>query len=149
MAHCVHYATVTQGLLKTKSEAQKANQAWSSSFHESKQADQFTDENNQAVMLHSKTTVPEYTADWKEKCKLGAKKNCHVGFPWPGNTDTAGFEKVNKDGMAYNCFINNKLNDVWIPKLRNAMKKRQDQFVSLSAEAFKMKKIKKKHPTYK
>lgn len=150
MTHYVHYATVTQGLLQTKSEAQKAGKPWSPSFHESKLADKITNEKTQAVMLHSKTTVPEYTTDWKERCTLGAKNShgegCRIGFPWPGNTNTIGSEKANEDGMAYNCFTNTKLNEVWIPKLRDAMKKRQDKVSSLPADAFKVKKIKQKDP---
>lgn len=150
MTHYVHYATVTQGLLQTKSEALKAGRSWSPSFHESRTADRITDEVNQAVMLHSKTTVPEYTTDWKGRCKLGAKtkhgENCRVGFPWPGNTNTIGAEKANGEGFAYNCFTNQKLNEEWIPKLRSAMKKREDRVANLPPDAFKPKKVKKRDP---
>ena len=150
MTHYVHYATVTQGLLQTKDEALKAGRQWSPSFHESKTVDRVTDEKNQAVMLHSKTTVPEYTTDWSDRCKYGAKnkqgENCRVGLPWPGNTNTIGAEKFDENGLAYNCFTNQKLNEVWIPKLRSAMKNRDDRVAKLPSDAFKPKKVKQKDP---
>ena len=126
-AHYVHYATVTGGLIQTKEEAKKLNQPWYMHFRETASADQFTDEINQAVMLHTKTTVPEYTTDWQVRCKEGVNaghgKNCRVGFPWPNNNDQ-GPETATPDGFGYNCFTNEKLNDFWIPKLRDAIEKR-------------------------
>ena len=127
-AHYVHYATVTAGLLQTKEEARKENgRAWDQHFRESRQVDRFTDETNQAVMLHTKTTVPEYTTEWKTRGKEGFKpahgQNCRVGFPWPDNNDNSP-EKATADGYGYNCFTNKKLSDFWIPKLRDAIERR-------------------------
>ena len=151
MTHYVHYATVTEGILQTKDEASVDGKSWTPSFRESSKEDRVTDEINQAVMLHSKTTVPEYTTDWKKRCKLGAKnsegENCRVGFPWPGNTNTIGSKKENEEGFAHNCFTNEKLNSVWIPKLRTSMKNREVRVASLPADAFKKKKkVKPKDP---
>ena len=147
MTHYVHYATVTQGLLQTKDAAHKAGAYWSPSFHESRKADRFTDEINQAVMLHSKTTVPEYTVDWQMRCKLGAKngygEGCRVGFPWPDN-NAEGSEKADADGFGYNCYTNQKLNTYWIPKLRDAIEKRNTRVASLPADGFKVTKKNKK-----
>ncbi|KAL7537252.1 hypothetical protein ACHAXR_010984 [Thalassiosira sp. AJA248-18] len=123
-AHYVHYATVTGGLLETK---EKASHDWHTHFRESRSTDKFTDEIRQAVMLHTKTTVPEYTTEWKTRCKAGFKpahgQNCRVGFPWPQN-DEKSLEKATPDGFGYNCFTNEKLNLFWIPKLRDAIEKR-------------------------
>ncbi len=92
--------------------------------------DKLTDEVNQAVMLHSKSVVPEYTTEWKERCKEGYVpthgKKCRVGFPWPHNNEK-GPKKSTNDGFGYNCFTNEKLSEFWIPKLRDAMKKRHVQ----------------------
>ena len=126
-AHYVHYATVTGGLLQTKDEAKKKGEPWYMHFRETRKTDQFTDELNQAVMLHTKTTVPEYTTEWQTRCKEGVNaghgKNCRVGFPWPQNNDNNP-QKATPDGMGYNCFTNEKLNKYWIPKLRDAIEKR-------------------------
>mmetsp|Transcript_10201 Transcript_10201/g.21894 ORF Transcript_10201/g.21894 Transcript_10201/m.21894 type:complete len:930 (-) Transcript_10201:193-2982(-) len=128
LTHYVHYATVTKGLMTTKEEAKKMGKSWYMTFHESRSADQITDEINQAVMLHSKTTVPEYTKDWKRRCavdfKPGHSENCRVGFPWPRNDDKSTV-KATSDGFGYNCYQNEKLNEVWLPKLRSAMERRQ------------------------
>jgi hypothetical protein len=118
---------VTAGLLQTKDEAKHLNQNWFRSFHESNMIDKSTDEINQAVMLHSKSVVPEYTTKWKKRCEEGFKpghgENCRIGFPWPHNNERNP-ETATTDGFGYNCFTNEKLNDFWIPKLRDAMKKR-------------------------
>jgi len=127
-AHYVHYATVTAGLLQTKAEAHKTGKDWYMHFRESKSNDKFTDEIHQAVMLHTKTTVPEYTTDWKTRCKVDFKpahgQNCRVGFPWPQNNKDS-LVKATSDGFGYNCFTNKKLTDFWIPKLIDAIEKRQ------------------------
>lgn len=129
-AHYVHYATVTAGLLRTKEEAKKMNEDWYMHFRESRATDKFTDEIKQAVMLHTKTTVPEYTTEWKTRCKAGYKpahgQNCRVGFPWPQNNERSP-EKATIDGYGYNCFTNEKLNDFWIPKLHDAIAKRSER----------------------
>jgi len=126
-AHYVHYATVTGKLLQTKEEAKKRNENWAMWFHESRARDMFTDEIHQAVMLHTKTTVPEYTTDWKTRCEAGHTPahggKCRVGFPWPENNEN-GQERATSEGFAYNCFTNEKLRNFWIPKLRDAMRAR-------------------------
>ena len=103
-------------------------------FRETRTTDAFTDEVYHAVMLHSKTTVPEYTTDWRTRCKAGHKpahgKNCRVGFPWPQNNDR-GSEKATSDGYGYNCFTNEKLTNYWLPKLRDAMKSRETRIEHL------------------
>ena len=129
-AHYVHYATVTGGLLQTMEEAKQKNEHWYQHFRESRLSDHTTDELNQAVMLHTKTTVPEYTTDWKTRCKEGYKpahgQNCRVGFPWPQNNERSS-EKGTPDGMGYNCFTNEKLSNFWIPKLHERIQKRNDR----------------------
>lgn len=126
-AHYVHYATVTGGTLRTKEEAKKLNEGWNQHFRESRATDRVTDEIRQAVMLHTKTTVPEYTTDWKTRCKASTKtahgKDCRVGFPWPQN-DATSHSKATADGFGHNCFTNEKLANFWIPQLRDAIEKR-------------------------
>mmetsp|Transcript_17949 Transcript_17949/g.32592 ORF Transcript_17949/g.32592 Transcript_17949/m.32592 type:complete len:889 (+) Transcript_17949:72-2738(+) len=133
-AHYVHYATVTGGLLQTKEEAKKMNKDWYMHFRETREDDKFTDETRQAVMLHTKTTVPEYTTDWKTRCKASHKpahgQNCRIGFPWPQNNEKS-LDKATSDGFGYNCFTNEKLADFWIPKLRDAIEKRNTRIEHL------------------
>ena len=127
-AHYVHYSTVTAGLLETQEDAKKYKHAWHQHFRESHAVDKFTDEINQAVMLHTKTTVPEYTNEWETICKEGYIKpkhghDCRVGYPWPQNNEHNP-EKATADGFKYNCFTNEKLTNFWIPKLREAIERR-------------------------
>lgn len=130
LAHYVHYATVTQGLVETLEEAKKSNHPWAMHFRESREADRITDESHQAIMMHTKTTVPEYTTEWKKRCELGFKpphgQDCRVGFPWPSNNDR-GSDRAIPSGQGYNCFTNEKMSTHWLPKLRDAMEKRKSR----------------------
>lgn len=130
LAHYVHYATVTQGLVETLEEAKKSNHPWAMHFRESREADRITDESHQAIMMHTKTTVPEYTTEWKKRCMFGFKpphgQDCRVGFPWPSNNDQ-GSDRAIPSGQGYNCFTNEKMTTHWLPKLRDAMKKRKSR----------------------
>ena len=129
LAHYVHYATVTKGLVETMKEAKEANHLWDMHFRESRTVDKTTDERDQAVMLHTKTVVPEYTTQWKKRCKIGFKpphgEDCRIGFPWPSNSDKSKNNST-PEGYGYNCFTNEKLSKQWLPKLRDAMKRRND-----------------------
>ena len=77
--------------------------------------------------MQSRSSAVCEVLDWQVRCKEGVNaghgKNCRVGFPWPNNNDQ-GPETATPDGFGYNCFTNEKLNDFWIPKLRDAIEKR-------------------------
>jgi len=118
--HFVHYSTVTQGITRTF----KDQSGWTRSYHESSQSERITDEVNEAVMLHTKTTSTEQTSRWKMRCHHDFEKKwrgCNVGFPWPDGVEEQGDLSHDEDGMKYNCFQNKRITDYWVPKLREAM----------------------------
>ena len=69
-------------------------------------------------------------------------QGCFIAFPWPqnnNNNNSSSSTSRNKDGvvqksvedtydhetgMEYNCYINQRLDTYWIPKLRQALQER-------------------------
>mmetsp|Transcript_7245 Transcript_7245/g.10376 ORF Transcript_7245/g.10376 Transcript_7245/m.10376 type:complete len:967 (+) Transcript_7245:49-2949(+) len=131
LSHFVHYATVTKGIAATYAETMSdKSRRFRFSFTEDNTIERFTDENNEAVMLHTKTSLPLDTFNYKINCKVGFvetwKDKCRVGFTYPNNIEAKG--TGNEEGFEYNCFSNEKLTNFWIPKLREAIYKRSCNF---------------------
>lgn len=80
---------------------------------------------NEATMLHTKSKVAHNTLNWKSSCKIPhqGEHGCSLGIPYPIGADPKK-EKFDKDGWAYNCFINEKIETYWWPRLVEAIKAR-------------------------
>jgi hypothetical protein len=64
-----------------------------------------------------------------EACHVNYTKKwqgCFVGFPWPEGVVKAGEASYDRRGLMYNCFINEKIENYWVPKLRDALRKRRE-----------------------
>ena len=123
--HYVHYSTVTQGLMV---QYKDQRQSWRSHYNEA--TERVTDEANEAIMLHTKTTTPEQTSRWSMRCHYKFEKKwrgCYVGFPWPGGMEDPLNKHRKEDGMECNCFVNERIEKNWIPRLRTAVEKRMEQ----------------------
>lgn len=124
--HYVHYSTVTNGYLETYEEATKRGNSWNRRYGEERPSEYTANEVKEIVMVHTKSLQRDMTAGYKSTCRFDyAKKwqGCWVAYPWPeGLKQTK--EAHDKDGMEYNCYINQKVDDVWVPKLREALARR-------------------------
>ncbi len=127
LSHFVHYSTITKEILKTYEETIAEKGRWNHRYYERKKSERFTNEIEEAVMVHTKTTVPGNTKGYKRVCKFGFvetwKDVCRVGFPIPNNKLDVNVPRP--DGYKHNCYTNEKLTNVLIPKLREALKKRK------------------------
>ena len=126
LSHFVHYSTITKGILQGYHEATELGRTWNLAYNEPISSERFTNETSEAVMLHSKTTDARDTKGWEKFCKLGFvggyNDKCRIGFPFPNN-----IQKVNSSnsaGFENNCWKNEKLTEYFLPKLKEAMKKR-------------------------
>lgn len=127
--HYVHYSTVTKGIMRTYEDLKEGQ--WKRMY--SDRTERVTDEANEAIMLHTKTTTPEQTSRWEKRCHYQFDKKwrgCYVGFVWPNGTEDLE-NNHNADGMMYNCFQNDRLETYWIPKLKEALTKRHALLSSL------------------
>ena len=59
-------------------------------------------------------------------------QKCRVGFPVP-NYDESKFGESDQDGMKYNCYSYEKVSDYYLPRLREAMKNRQERYENRKA----------------
>ncbi len=87
----------------------------------------FTDEETEGTMLHSKAIVQKETQNWKNAL-MNFPSNSKVGMEWPRGKgpDTDPDLRVTFEGEQYrpNCYPVEKIDDYWVPKLDEALKKR-------------------------
>ena len=121
--HYVHYSTVTVVSQMTEEETKRAGERWSHRYKE-RYLHEF-DELNEATMLHTKSKVAHNMVAWKHRCRQSTliEGHCHVGFPFPKGVKPES-KQVRGDGWAYNCFLNEKIESYWWPKLMDAIKRR-------------------------
>ena len=131
LSHYVHYSTITKGLVEPCADMEGRGQKCKHRWKERSPTERFSDERNEVVMIHSKTLVPRDSVDWRTRCKPdfveSHKVKCRVGWPVP-NYDANAHGEANEDGMKYNCYSYQKVSEVWVPRLREAMKKREENY---------------------
>lgn len=103
-------------------------QQWSRYFSEDPPSERKVDELHEAMMVHTKSLDPPQLQNWKNKCRFDFTKKflgCSVGFPWPKNTASETETYDPATGWQYNCFVNERVDDYWAPKLHKAMEARK------------------------
>jgi len=121
-SHFVHYATITKGLIETYREATEQGKDYDIQFKDDP-TEHFTDEVNDAVMLHTKSLESSDTMNYKSACKVNNTNKCRLGFPFPNNVKEEG-NLSDADGYEYNCYQIEKVSHYWGPLLRSTMEKR-------------------------
>jgi hypothetical protein len=127
--HFVHYSTVTKGVVTTYKESKEHGLDFHRQFREREPSEIVTDELTQAVMVHAKSISPGQTEDYKNRCRSDYKKKgkgCWVAYPVPNDGTGKEQHAHNDDGIEYNCHINTKVEHYWLPRLREALAKRQN-----------------------
>ncbi|KAL7546329.1 hypothetical protein ACHAWF_009669 [Thalassiosira exigua] len=129
-----HYSTVTVVSQMTEKETKSAGESWLHRYVE-RHVHEF-DEMEEATMLHTKTKVARNMLNWRSRCRstTPSEVNCHVGFPFPkdkadrvaAGEPVSKFQSVGKEGYGHNCFINQKIESYWWPKLVEAVKRRKE-----------------------
>ncbi|KAL9180182.1 hypothetical protein ACHAXT_008152 [Thalassiosira profunda] len=131
--HYVHYSTITVVSQMTEKQTKASKESWLHRYVE-RHVHEF-DESKEATMLHTKTKVSRNVQNWKNRCKTSSlsETTCHVGFPFPtekarqltaDRTANVGI-RIGEHGYGYNCFVNEKIEDYWWPKLVEAVKERK------------------------
>uniref|UniRef100_A0A7S1B641 Uncharacterized protein n=2 Tax=Corethron hystrix TaxID=216773 RepID=A0A7S1B641_9STRA len=126
LSHFVHYSTVTLGTIHRKSNNDKAREKRASA----KKRERAVDQHTEAVMLHAKTVLPRETLEQYDLC-ITKWSACNLGFPHPNNVAIEGDRMDPTDrkrmsdpqGRGYNCFVNDSIENVWVPKLASALEK--------------------------
>jgi hypothetical protein len=124
--HFIHYSSVTLLTLMNKTEFEKAGYSWTYTRIAPDPKSRFSDEVNEATMLHAKAIARQDTAGWNVICKVeryGKGSTCRIGVPYPENYTEKVDGPGNKDGFAYNCYVNKKTETHWVPLLEEAIAK--------------------------
>ena len=75
-------------------------------------------------MLHTKAVARQDTVGWLDACmdNYKGKMMCRIGVPFPEGYDPVTDKTGDDKGWAYNCYVNKKTEDFWVPKLDQALK---------------------------
>jgi hypothetical protein len=111
----------------SEKETIATNESWKHKYTE-QHIHEF-DEENEATMLHTKTKVARNMLSWMSSCKstrnVFNEGGCLLGFPIPKDLISEVHTKpLRDDGWAYNCYLNDKIEDYWSPRLIDAIRKR-------------------------
>jgi len=125
LQHFVHYSAVTQLSEKNRTEYEKEGFRWKRrAFPDPRQ--RFGNEVREGLMIHTKAVARQDTAGWEKVCNISNLSKpkrqqglCRLGIPWPGGDDTKA--NATADGWAYNCYVNEKVEDYFVPKLMEEM----------------------------
>ena len=74
--------------------------------------------------FYSKAIARQDTAGWVRNCHKNYTKGglCRLGYPWPDGGDPDNGPQWNEDGWKYNCYVNDKIDNFWAPRLEAKMK---------------------------
>ena len=86
-------------------------------------------------MIHSKAVAHQDTAGWERVCHVNSLKDdprdrglCRLGIPWPDQAQPLLQHNATADGWLYNCFVNKKVEEVFVPQLEAALHERMRFF---------------------
>ena len=83
----------------------------------------FADERNEVTMLHAKAIATQDTAGWEKRCTGEMKRGtCRIGVPYP-DLNTSSTVTKDSQGWMYNCYVNPKIENYWVPLLDKELRK--------------------------
>lgn len=122
LLHMVHYSTITKLSAMNKEETIKAGRHWARRIRQDPLS-RFADEETEATMLHAKAMATQDTSGWLEACKKYSRYSlCRIGTPYPPGAYEANLTN-DQEGWLYNCWVNKKIEETWVPQLAKAMEK--------------------------
>ena len=121
--HFIHYSTVTQMSNMNKEDVEKTGHKWIARSPFPDPLSRFGDEINEALMLHTKAVAHQDTVHWEEACLASYDGGtfCRLGVPFPDDLTGVDVDK-GVDGLKFNCYVNHKIDDYWVPKLEDKLK---------------------------
>ena len=120
LQHFVHFSTVTKYTVLNDEEVK------ASGIHGRVAPDplsRFADEKKEITMLHTKAIATQDTAGWEKRCTGEMKRgSCRIGVPYPDGEESGTLTK-DREGWLYNCYVNPKIENYWVPLLDKELKK--------------------------
>ena len=124
--HFIHYSTATVLSEKNKTEYTKEGFRWGRAFPDPRQ--RFANELTEGLMIHTKAVATQDTKGWKTNCRIVngevGKGLCRMGIPWPKDSEETK-SNATKDGWLYNCWVNEKVDNFFVPRLEEQLAENQ------------------------
>ena len=124
LQHFIHYSSVTVLSQMSKSEFEKAGYNWLQTQMSPDPLSRFSNELDEATMLHAKAVARQDTSGWLLACTEGNSKKamCRIGFPFPKDYNETKHGVRDDKGWVYNCYVNQKTENYWAPLLQQSMR---------------------------
>ena len=123
LQHFIHYSSVTVLSQMSRPEFEKAGYNWLQTKMQPDPHSRFSNEQEEATMLHTKAVARQDTAGWDLACKEGNSKKamCRIGTPFPDSHNESIHGTRDANGWIYNCYINKKTEQFWAPLLQRTL----------------------------
>jgi len=74
-------------------------------------------------MIHTKAVATQDTVYWETTCKATyqGRSMCRLGSPYPEDTTSVN-ETEGDEGWKFNCYVNSKVENYFVPHLEEALK---------------------------
>jgi Glycosyltransferase family 92 len=133
LQHFVHYSVATVLSEKNESEYVKEGFPWKGrAFPDPRQ--RFGDELKEGLMIHTKSVARQDTAGYERQCHINntflprrRQGLCRLGLPYPHDWVPTG-PNATKEGYAYNCYVNQQVEEYLIPLLNEKLKRTANFF---------------------
>jgi hypothetical protein len=119
LQHFIHFSTVTLYTMMTAQETVEAGMKYGNAAPDPLL--RFADEITEVTMLHTKAMATQDTAGWEKRCKGEMQGTCRIGVPYP-DLNTSSTVTADKEGWLYNCYVNPKIEEFWVPRLHQELK---------------------------
>lgn len=119
LQHFVHFSTVTKYTVMNKEEMVASGLKGRVAPDP---LSRFANERTEVTMLHTKAVATQDTAGWEKRCSGEMKGSCRIGNPFPDGDESVNVTK-DSDGWLYNCYVNPKIENFWVPLLNEELKK--------------------------
>jgi hypothetical protein len=128
LQHFVHYSVSTVLSEKNITEYEKEGFRWKGrAFPDPRQ--RFGNEMTEGLMIHTKSVARQDTAGYNRMCHINntylsprRQGLCRLGMPYPNDYNPA-ISNATKEGYAYNCYVNEQVENFLVPQLVEKLKR--------------------------
>eukprot|EP00536_Pseudo-nitzschia_multiseries_P009147 jgi/Psemu1/257885/estExt_Genewise1Plus.C_2500012 len=121
LQHFIHFSTVTKYTMMGRDETLAKQMDYGHVAPDP--LSRFANEQTEVTMLHSKAIATQDTAGWQTRCTGQMKRgSCRIGVPYP-SLNTSSEVLKDDEGWLYNCYVNPKIENYWVPLLDEELRK--------------------------
>jgi len=121
--HFIHYSTVTVMSAMNRQDIEQLGRKWNSRSPFPDPLSRFGNEQQEALMLHTKAVATQDTIFWEKAClaSYNGSSFCRLGMPFPDDSAAVN-TTTDKAALKYNCYLNHKIDNYWVKELESKLK---------------------------